>query len=163
MLRRSWIQRAVPLLVLLSPPVLAAQGIDADRARLRTAIDEIGTVRSEYADAFTRNDSKALAAVYTADAVIISGDGTMSASPDQIRSLLDNAVARLGKVAITSDTVRVYGKTAVDIGRLVAQVETGGEEASRYVAVLRKGLRGWKLAHVVTVPAGTGGRVAVSE
>ncbi len=51
----------------------------------------------------------------------------------------------------------------MDIGRIVAQPEAGGEEASRYVAVLRKGMRGWKLAHVVTVPAGTGGRVAVSE
>lgn len=163
MLRRSWIRSAVSLLVLLAPSVAAAQGIESPRIPLRTSLAEIATVRSEYADAFARNDVAALAGVYTADAVIISGDGSMASGSEQIRQRLDQQVARLGNVAITSDTVRVYGRTAVDIGRIVAQPEAGGEEASRYVAVLRKGMGGWKLAHVVTVPAGAGGRVAVSQ
>jgi uncharacterized protein (TIGR02246 family) len=151
MLRRSWIQSAVSLVVLLAPSAAAAQGIESNRTPLRTALNEIATVRSEYADAFARNDVGALAGVYTADAVIITGDGAMSSGAEQIRGLLDQQVARIGKVAISSDTVRVYGRTAVDIGRIVAQ----------HVAVLRKGMRGWKLAHVVTIPAGAGGRVAV--
>ena len=163
MLRRSWIQSAVSLAVLLAPSAAAAQGIESPRIPLRTALNEIATVRSEYADAFARNDVGALAGVYTADAVIITGDGAMASGGEQIRALLDQQVARLGKVTITSDTVRVYGRTAVDIGRIVAQPDSGGDEASRYVAVLRKGMRGWKLAHVVTVPAGAGGRVAVSQ
>lgn len=164
MLRRSWIRSAVSLLVLLAPSVAAAQGIESPRIPLRTSLAEIATVRSEYADAFARNDVAALAGVYTSDAVIISGDGSMASGSEQIRQRLEEQVARLGNVAITSDTVRVYGRTAVDIGRIVAQPEAGGEEASsRYVAVLRKGMGGWKLAHVVTVPAGAGGRVAVSQ
>jgi len=163
MLRRSWIQRAVTLLVVLTPSIAFAQGIESPRTPLRTSLDEIATVRSEYADAFARNDVKALAAVYTADAVIIAGDGSMSSGAEQIHQRLTAQVGRLGNVTIASDTVRVYGKTAVDIGRITAQLESGGEEASRYVAVLRRGMRGWKLAHVVTVPAGAGGRVAVSE
>ena len=163
MVRRSRLQSAVSLLLILAPSLAAAQGIESPRTPLRTALNEVATVRSEYADAFARNDVKALAGVYTADAVIITGDGAMASGGEQIRELLERQVERFGSVDITSDTVRVYGRTAVDIGRLVARPDSGGEEASRYVAVLRKGMKGWKLAHVVTVPAGTSGRVAVSR
>ena len=87
MVRRSRLQSAVSLLLILAPSLAAAQGIESPRTPLRTALNEVATVRSEYADAFARNDVKALAGVYTADAVIITGDGAMASGGEQIRQL----------------------------------------------------------------------------
>jgi uncharacterized protein (TIGR02246 family) len=163
MLRRSLIQRAVSMVVVLSPSLVAAQGIEPGHTPLRTTIAEIATVRAEYADAFNRKDVAALAAVHTADGVLIDGDGSMASGSEEIRQRLARATADLGNLRITSDTVRVYGRTAVDIGTSVGQAEGGSEEVKRYVAVLRKEMSGWKLAHVVTVPAGSAGGVAVKN
>jgi hypothetical protein len=55
-------------------------------------------------------------------------------------------------MVLTSDTVRVYGGTALDFGTVKTHPEAGGENVSHYLAVLRKGLKGWKLAAVASVP-----------
>jgi hypothetical protein len=44
----------------------------------------------------------------------------------------------------------------VDFGTVKLHPKAGGEEVSRYMAVLRRGLHGWKLASVAQVPVKAG-------
>ncbi|HEU5049673.1 MAG TPA: nuclear transport factor 2 family protein [Gemmatimonadales bacterium] len=147
---KSWLHRVVPLMLLLIPSLAAAQGIEPDRQRLRTALDDIRTLRTEYAEAFNNKDAAAVSAMYADDGVIIQPDGSML-SGEQIRTAMAEQASTWPHTVVASDTVRVYGSTAVDIGTITNHPAGGGESKQRYVAVLRRGMRGWKVAHVVLV------------
>src|SRR4051794_25350608 len=58
-------------LALVATSLASAQGIEAPRVPLRTALNEINTLRSEYASAYNKKDAAALTAMYLPDAVAI--------------------------------------------------------------------------------------------
>ena len=56
------------------------------------------------------------------------------------------------QLTITSDTLRVVGHTAWDIGTTKSEESGGGEHVSHYLVVLRRGLKEWKINSLALVP-----------
>ena len=151
MFLRTSLTRAILLALLLVPSVAVAQGVAADRARLRTAMDDLRAVRTEYVEAYNRKDAAAITAMYADDAILIQPDGTMLTGTEEIGKAMAEAAPTWAHSVISSDTVRVYGSTAVDIGTFTVHPAGGGEVVNRYTSVLRRGMRGWKLTHVIVM------------
>ena len=133
------------------PTVVSAQGVPADRARLRTALSDIATLRTAYVDAFNQKDAKALAAFYTADGILIQPDGNLIQGREALAKAMADSAPQWPHAVIKSDTTRVYGSTAVDMGTWTEHPTGGGERVARYVTMLRRDMSGWKIAHVVVV------------
>jgi hypothetical protein len=56
------------------------------------------------------------------------------------------------QIAISSDTLRVFGNTAWDLGSISSQGPAGEAQVSRYLIVLRRGLQDWKISSAAIVP-----------
>jgi uncharacterized protein (TIGR02246 family) len=145
---RAWL----PLLsfAVLLPNVAVGQGVERPHVPVRKALDEIRVLRAEYAEAFNKQDTAALVGMYAPDAILIRGDGTMVTGKDAIQKTFDEG--RWGNLSIDSDTVRVYGNTAVDVGTSRTSHKGGGEEVGRYLVVLRRGVNTWKISSLASVP-----------
>jgi ketosteroid isomerase-like protein len=131
----------------------AAQGVDAPRVPLRTAIKEINTLRAEYATLYNKKDAGALTAMYLPDAVWIRDDGSMLLGQAAIGKALAEGAATWQQITVSSDTMRVFGNTAWDVGSLSSKGSGGEASTSQYLVVLRRGLREWKISSVAVVPA----------
>ena len=82
----------VAALALVAPSLAGAQGIEAPQFLLRTAINEINSLRDDYAAAFNRKDDAALTAMYLPDAVLIRTDGsTLMGQADIGKALAEDA------------------------------------------------------------------------
>ena len=89
---RLWLPRAVAFLLVLgtaAPSIVAGQGIEEPRVPLRTALMELNTLRTEYAEAFNRKDMAALGGVYAADAIFIGTDGIRLEGSQAIQEYMD--------------------------------------------------------------------------
>ncbi len=140
-------------LALAVPAAAHAQGVKTPHVALRTAIAEINTLRTEYAEAFNKHDAAALAELYSPDARVIMADGTVLVGRDAIGQRLAADAPNWPKTTFASDTVRVSGSTAWDVGTLTSpSAAGGGNDVSHYLVVLRRGLRDWKLMSVAVVP-----------
>ena len=148
---RSWLSLTV-LLVLVAPSVASGQGIERPRIPLRTALTEISSLRAAYEAAYNKKDSATVAGMYAPDAIVIQGDGTVLVGGDAIRKSLATDAPTWSQTAIKSDTVRVFGNTAYDVGTTRSQRSAGGEEVSHYLVVLRRGMRDWMIKSVAVVP-----------
>jgi ketosteroid isomerase-like protein len=135
-----------------APIAAAAQGVETPHLPLRTVIQELNSTRAEYAEAFNAKDADAVAAFYLPEAIWIDDGGNRTAGSKAIGDRLRKDAPTWPHMVLTSDTVRVYGATALDFGTVKTHPKDGGENVSHYLAVLRKGLKGWKLAAVATVP-----------
>jgi len=142
----------VTALALGATSAAVAQGIDAPRVPLRTAIKEINTLRAEYADLYNKKDAKALTAMYLPDAVLIRGDGSTLSGQDAIGKDLADQAPSWQHIAITSDTMRVFGNTAWDVGKLSTQDSSGEASVSQYLVVLRRGVEKWQISSAAVVP-----------
>jgi uncharacterized protein (TIGR02246 family) len=140
------------LLVCLAPAVALGQGIKRPTTPVRTARDEIRAFREEYADAYNKKDSTAVADMYAPDAVVIQGNGTVLIGSAAIRKAVAEDAPKWGQLTITSDTLRVVGGTAWDVGTARIQLSEGGEQVSHYLTVLRRGIKSWKLSRLAVVP-----------
>jgi ketosteroid isomerase-like protein len=142
----------VAALAFVAPSLAHAQGIETPRVPLRTALKEINTLRAEYASTYNKKDAASLTAMYAADAIVIRPDGEL-----QGRAAIGEALAKeapsWGRLTISSDTVRVYGNTAWDVGTLSTQGAEGEATVSRYLVVLRRGIEQWSISSVAVVPA----------
>ena len=146
---------SLPLLAALAfvtPSLARAQGIEAPRVPLRTALKEINTLRAEYATTYNKKDTAGLTAMYLADAVLIRGDGTELQGRAAIGEALAKEAPTWGRLTISSDTVRVFGNTAWDVGTLSNQGSEGEATVSRYLVVLRRGIQQWNISSVAVVP-----------
>jgi uncharacterized protein (TIGR02246 family) len=148
---RSWLSLAV-LLVFVAPSVAGGQGIPPGAPKLRTARDEIKNFREAYAEAFNNKDSTTVANMYAPDAIVIQADGTVLVGKDAIRKAIVADAPKWPQMTITSDTLRVVGNTAWDVGTTRSQPSGGGEEVSHYLVVLRRGAKYWKVSRVAVVP-----------
>ena len=147
------VRRWLPLmasLALLLPGVATGQGIEKPRVPLRTALREIMAFREEYAQTYNNKDAAALVAMYAPDATLIRGDGTMLTGTEAIAKTLESGPWL--KMSLTSDTVRVFGNTAYDVGTARMSGSEGHEDVSHYLVVLRRGVTEWKLKAVAVVP-----------
>jgi uncharacterized protein (TIGR02246 family) len=149
--------RALPImmaLALLLPSVATGQGIERPRVPLRTALDELRALRETYAETFTKGETATLVDMYAPDAILIRGDGTVLTGKDAIEKGFE-ARPRSGprpRMTIESDTVRVFGNTAYDVGTTRVSDPQGHEDVSHYLAVFRRGLKAWKISSVAVVP-----------
>jgi ketosteroid isomerase-like protein len=130
----------------------AAQGVEAPRLPLRTVIDELNATRAEYAEDFNAKKADAVAAFYLPEAIVVDDSGRVTTGATAIGEQFKKDAPTWPHMVLTSDTVRVYGGTALDFGTVKMHPKSGGENVSYYLAVLRKGLKGWKLAAVSTTP-----------
>ena len=146
--------RAWPLLmvslVLLLPNVAAGQGIEKPRVPVRTALDELRGVREGYAAAFNKKDTATLVGMYAPDAILIRGDGVVLIGTAAIQQSLE--AGPWMTMSIASDSVRVFGNTALDIGTVRMAGSEGPEAVSHYLVVLRRGVTAWKVNSLAIVP-----------
>ena len=139
-------------LIFAAPSVANGQGIEKPRIPLRQAVDEIRELRETYADAFNKKDSTTVAGMYSPDAIFIRGDGSMLVGKAAITKEIDANAPQWPQTTIESDSLRVVGHTAWDIGTTRDRMAGGGEQVSRYLVVLRRGLKFWKISALALVP-----------
>jgi uncharacterized protein (TIGR02246 family) len=145
---RAWLPLVVSLALL--PNVANGQGIEKPRVPVRTALDEIRVLREEYAQAFNKKDTPTLVGMYAPDATLIGGDGSMLAGKDAIQKSLE--AGPWLRMSIASDTVRVFGNTAIDVGTVSMADTEGHESVSHYLVVLRRGVKTWTINSLAIVP-----------
>jgi ketosteroid isomerase-like protein len=140
--------------VLVVTSLAHAQGIETPRVPVRTAIKEINTLRAEYADLYNHKDAAALTAMYLPDAVMIRDDGSTVLGRTAIGQALGEDAASWKSITISSDTMRVFGNTAWDVGTLSSQTAEGDATVSHYLVVLRRGVQRWRISSLAVVPEG---------
>jgi len=141
----------VALLALLAAPAAHAQGIESPRVPVRTAIKEINTLRAEYADLYNKKNVSALTAMYASDAVMIRADGSTLLGQSAIAKALADEAPTWQPMTITSDTMRVFGNTAWDVGTLTSRSAEGTSNVSHYLVVLRRGVDTWRVSSLAVV------------
>lgn len=141
----------VALLAFVAAPAVHAQGIESPRVPVRTAIKEINTLRAEYADLYNKKNVAALTAMYASDAIVIRADGSTLLGQSAIGKSLTQEAPTWQHMTITSDTMRVFGNTAWDVGTLTSQSADGPASVSHYLAVLRRGVETWKVSSLAVV------------
>jgi ketosteroid isomerase-like protein len=141
--------RLAAALALVATSSVAAQGVEQPRVPLRTALAELNTLRSAYADLYNKKDASALTAMYLPDAVVIRADGSTLLGQAAIGKALGEDAAGWKQITLSSDTTRVFGNTAWDVGTM----STGRDATvSRYLVVLRRGVQEWKISSLAVVP-----------
>jgi len=146
-----WLTLAA-LLMCVAPSIATGQGIKRPTFPVRTARDELREFRELYMEAYNKKDTASVAAMYTPDAVVIQGDGTVLVGRAAIQKALAATATTWTQLTITSDTLRVVGNTAWDVGTTHRQLSEGGEQVAHYLTVLRRGLKYWKLDRLAVVP-----------
>jgi uncharacterized protein (TIGR02246 family) len=142
--------------LLLATPLAARAQIEEPRIPLQTKQNEVNRFRLEYADAFNRKDGASVAAMFAADAIFVDADGTMLSGIDRIRSNLTRDVASSAQLELDSDSLAIYGNTAVDVGIAKLHRASGGDLVTRYTVVLRRDMNGWKLVRFQSTPVKAG-------
>jgi ketosteroid isomerase-like protein len=150
------------LLLCVAPPIAAGQGIKPGAPPLRTARDELRQFRETYTEAYNNKDTVTVAGMYTPSAVVIQGNGTVIIGRDAIQSTIAKNAPKWGQLALTSDTLRIVGSTAWDVGTSRIQAAEGGEQVAHYLTVLRRGTKFWKIDRLAVVPESRGGNAADS-
>jgi uncharacterized protein (TIGR02246 family) len=140
------------LVLSVAPPIAAGQGIKPGAPALRTARDELREFREAYAAAYKAKDTVTVAGMYTPNAIVIQGDGTVLVGKDAIGKAIAADAPTLTQLTITSDTMRVVGNTAWDVGTAHRELTAGGEQVVHYLSVLRRGSKSWKLDRLALVP-----------
>ncbi|MEO7473938.1 MAG: nuclear transport factor 2 family protein [Gemmatimonadales bacterium] len=146
----------VVVLALGVAPLARAQGIEAPRVPLRTAVAEINTLRDQYEGAFNKKDATVLTAYYAPDAVVLRADGSTLLGQSAIGKSLEDESAHWTQTKFASDTMRVFGNTAWDVGTMSSRDSAGTDRVSHYLVVLRRGIKGWKISSVAVVPPSAG-------
>ena len=138
--------------MLCVPALAVAQGIQP-HVPLSTTLGEIARMRTAYVDAINAKDAVAVNAMYTGDAVVLAADGSQITGAREIAQRTVDPAATWSPAVVRSTGVKVYGATAIDVGTWTVRTATGSEVTSRYLAVLRHDIKGWKFQNVAVVPA----------
>lgn len=145
--------RLAPVLFALAlAPTVASAQIEEPRIPLQTKLSEINRFRVEYAETFNKKDVAALTAMWSEDAMFIDVDGSTHKGIAAVREWYTQRQASLPHLVLQSDSLAVYGNTAVDMGTAKTHPAAGGEQVARYLAVLRRNMNGWKLVRVSNTP-----------
>jgi ketosteroid isomerase-like protein len=139
------------VLAFATTSLASAQGIEAPRVPLRTALKEINTLRAEYAALYNRKDTTALTAMYLPDAIVIRPNGSTLMGQAAVGKAFAEEAANWGRITLSSDTTRVFGNTAWDVGSMSSTGPDGAQTSQRYLAVLRRGVQTWQISSVAVV------------
>lgn len=90
--------------------------------------------------------------MYLPDALVIRPDGSTVLGRAAIGQGLAEDAPGWSQITLASDTLRVFGNTAWDVGSMSSQGSGGDASVSRYLVVLRRGLQEWKISSVALVP-----------
>ena len=117
---------------------------------VRSAIE--GT-NAQFVAAANRGDTAAVAALYTADAVVLPPNAEMVRGRQGVKEFFDALIQQMGVPRLTLDTIQVdeVGDTACEVGAYTMKLQpSGGEPVSdngKYVVVWKRQTDGsWKLA-----------------
>ncbi len=147
----------VPLalgLVVAATSVASAQGIEEPRIPLTTAVTELTRFRAEYSDNLTRRDVKALVAMYEPDAIVVRADAMTITGKAALEAWLTERTVDIQSGTLKSDTLRVFGNTAIDVGATTITRKGGGQTVTRYLVVFRRGTKDWKIFRVALIAKG---------
>jgi uncharacterized protein (TIGR02246 family) len=136
----------------LGSSLASAQGIERPRVPIRKARDELRIFREAYEDAYKHKDTVAVADMYTPDAVVIQGNGNVVMGHAAIQKTIANNAPKWTQITITSDTLRIVGNTAWDVGTTHMQGAEGGEQVFHYLTVYRRGIKAWRIDRLAIVP-----------
>lgn len=158
MTSRHGIRSCLPLVLALAlaTPAVATAQIEEPRIPLQTKISELTRFRTEYAENFNKKDIPAVVAMYSDDVIVIEATGATFVGKEAVRTWLTQGGADLPHLVIASDSLAVYGNTAVDVGTAKAHPAAGGEMVTKYLVVLRRDMNGWKLIRVISTPVTAG-------
>lgn len=150
----SWRRHVAPLALALSlaiPAIAPGQGVPEPHVPLSTTLGNIAKVRAGYAAAFNAKNATAVTGMYTADASYIDADGSVAMGTQEIGARMASAAPNWPHAVVTSQMVKVYGATAIDVGTVTLHPQEGNDIVSRYLAVMRHDVDGWKYQSVALV------------
>jgi uncharacterized protein (TIGR02246 family) len=147
----SWLGFAL-LLIAVGPSLASGQGVKRPHTPLRYAADEIRDLREAYVDAFNKKDSETIAKMYSPDAILIRGNGSVLVGQEAIGRAFAKEAAHWPQMTVDSDSLRVVGHTAWETGTTRERQAGGGEATSHYLIVLRRGMKYWKINSLAVVP-----------
>lgn len=133
------------------PALAAAQGVKTPHAPIPTGPKDIAAMRGEYVNAFNAKDAKAISGMYTPDATMVKADGSHAEGMAAISAQNAADEANWPQLSLTSESVKIYGTTAIDVGTWTTHSATG-DKSGRYLAVLRHDVNGWKLHDTMETP-----------
>jgi len=125
-----------------------SKGKDEGVREARAAIE---AANAKFSEAFARGDAKALAAMYTPDAIAFPPDSEMIRGNEAIGSFWkttrDNGVQ---SATLTTEDVGRSGDVAYEVGKVSLTIQPAGKEpttaAAKYVVVWKRQADGsWKL------------------
>jgi uncharacterized protein (TIGR02246 family) len=129
----------------------AYAGSKVNDENVREARAGIEAANAKFSEAFARGDAKALAAMYTSDAIAFPPDSDMIRGNQAIgqfwKATRDGGVQ---SAALTTDDVGRSGDVAYEVGRVSLTIQPAGKElttaVAKYVVVWKRQTDGsWKL------------------
>jgi ketosteroid isomerase-like protein len=143
---------ATVLFALALAPTVASAQIEEPRIPLQTKMSELTRFRTEYAEYWNSKNVTALTAMWSADAMFNDGDGKTYKGSDAVKQWYTERQANMPHLVIESDSMAIYGNTAVDMGTTKMHPAGGAEMVARYLVVLRRGMNGWKVVRLGVTP-----------
>ena len=117
---------------------------------VRSRIEE---TNAQFTAAVNKGDTLAVAALYTADAVILAPNAETVHGRDGAKALFDGMIQQMGLPTLTLSTVDVteLGDTAYEVGDYTMRLQPSGADAvddsGKYVVIWkRQGDGAWQLA-----------------
>ncbi len=107
---------------------------------------EIAAVNRAFEEAARKRDTEKLAALYTADAIVMPPGAPFVKGRENIKQLWDSAIQQMGlkEVHLNTLDLEVMGNTACEVGEAVLTLESGGASA-KCMVVWKKVDGHWRL------------------
>ena len=134
----------LPLLLVVLWNVSGRAAAQVDSTRIRQVL----AAEDQRFAAMQRADTAALQLVLAPDLTYTHTDGEQNTKGEFLQ-ILSSGALRYDLIAPEARQVRIFECAAVVTGRSAMRVESGGRIAAfriRYIAVYRRGARGWQLA-----------------
>jgi ketosteroid isomerase-like protein len=145
--------RLAPVLFALAlAPTAASAQIEEPRIPLQTKMSELNRFRVEYAENWNNKNVNALIGMWAADAMFNDADGKTYKGSDAVKQWYTERAANMPHMVIESDSLAIYGNTAVDMGTTKMHPAGGAEQVARYMVVLRRNMNGWKVVRAAITP-----------
>jgi len=126
--------------------VVQAGAVSFDTRRCLMSRTDIAAVNRAFEEAARKRDTERLAALYTADAIVMPPDAPFVKGREKIKQLWGSAIQQMGLKDVRLNTLdlEVTGDTAYEVGEAVLTLESGGATA-KYVVVWKKVDGQWRL------------------
>jgi uncharacterized protein (TIGR02246 family) len=107
---------------------------------------DIGAVNRAFEEAARKRDTDKIAALYTADAIVMPPDAPFVKGRENIKQLWGSAIQQMGLKEVRLNTVdlEVAGDTAYEVGEAVLTLQSGSP-TFKYVVVWKKVDGQWRL------------------